>query len=106
MWDLWSGESVFLPSQHEGNVTVTRHPPPHGLLGKPLTSLPEHGAPPNGFCSILDSHRKHRPDGTALALRLAASPTSMRNPWSFMLDFVYNVPRAVCHGRRSRDLPA
>src|SRR4051812_15163762 len=53
MWLLWSGLSVFLPSQRDGKVTVTRQPPPQGAVGKPLTSDPVQGAPPKGLCCML-----------------------------------------------------
>ena len=73
--------SVFFPSQHEGNVTVIRHPPPQAAFGNPGVSEPVQGAPPKGFCCMLDSHLQHRPFGTLLASRFIGSPTSMRKPW-------------------------
>ncbi len=63
-----------------GKVTVTRQPPPQALGGKFLVSEPVQGAPPKGLCCMLDSQRKHKPEGTPLAWRLPGSPTSMRKP--------------------------
>jgi len=74
--DLWSALSRFLPSQHEGKMTVARMPPGQVLAGNSDVSLLSQGAKP----SPLPLQRWQMPGMVPALPRRAASPETMRKP--------------------------
>jgi hypothetical protein len=40
IWEAWSGESKFLPSQHAGKWCVVKIPPEQGFVGMVFVMVP------------------------------------------------------------------